>query len=149
MTGTNHVATGALIGAVVSAPIVALPLAFVSHFVLDAVPHFDNYNLPYASKGYNLIVSIDALLILGVLTGIVLLHPQHWPLILMAAALAVLPDLMWLPNYIRSMRKRVLREHNRIMRFHCKMQHEHPWGLIVEALWFVAIVPLLYRAVAR
>ena len=40
MTATNHALSGALIGLAVMQPILALPLAFVSHFMLDAVPHF-------------------------------------------------------------------------------------------------------------
>ena len=37
---TNHMVTGAVIALVVKQPALALPLAFLSHFVLDALPHY-------------------------------------------------------------------------------------------------------------
>lgn len=37
---TNHVLTGALLGSVVARPAAAAGAGFLSHFVLDAVPHF-------------------------------------------------------------------------------------------------------------
>ena len=51
MTATNHVATGVLIAVVVPDPWVALPLAFASHFVCDALPHFD-MQLPIKSRKF-------------------------------------------------------------------------------------------------
>ena len=39
MTASNHVAAGALIGAVIN-PWLAAPAAVTSHFVLDAMPHY-------------------------------------------------------------------------------------------------------------
>jgi hypothetical protein len=38
MTATNQVLTGAVLGMVLANPWVALPAAFLSHFVLDSVP---------------------------------------------------------------------------------------------------------------
>ena len=56
MTGTNHALSGAVIATFLPAP-VAIPVAFMSHFVLDAIPHFSVdkekknshriYKLPY------------------------------------------------------------------------------------------------------
>jgi hypothetical protein len=40
MTATNHVITGAILVAAIKNPVVALPLALASHFVLDYLPHF-------------------------------------------------------------------------------------------------------------
>ena len=39
MTATNHALTGAIIGFTVVAPLAFL-VAILSHFVLDAIPHF-------------------------------------------------------------------------------------------------------------
>jgi hypothetical protein len=39
MTLTNHLLTGAAIAKLLPSP-VAIPIAFASHFVLDALPHF-------------------------------------------------------------------------------------------------------------
>ena len=40
MLVTNHVLSGAVIGAAVRNPWIAFPLGFASHLVLDAVPHW-------------------------------------------------------------------------------------------------------------
>ena len=40
---TNHVLSGALIGAVVRRPVPAFLLGVASHFVLDAIPHWGNW----------------------------------------------------------------------------------------------------------
>jgi len=41
---TNHVVSGALIGAVTRRPAAAFALGVASHFVLDAVPHWGDWN---------------------------------------------------------------------------------------------------------
>jgi hypothetical protein len=41
VTAPNHALTGALIGLSVANPVLALPLAFVSHLLQDTVPHYD------------------------------------------------------------------------------------------------------------
>ena len=41
MTATNHALTGATIATLVRQPYLAIPLAFLSHFFCDALPHFD------------------------------------------------------------------------------------------------------------
>ena len=40
---TNHVLSGALIGAVVRRPVPAFVLGVASHFALDAVPHWGDW----------------------------------------------------------------------------------------------------------
>ncbi len=40
MRAINHAMTGAVIGLAITAPVVAMPIAFFSHFALDALPHF-------------------------------------------------------------------------------------------------------------
>ena len=40
---TNHVLSGALIGAVVRRPVPAFAAGVASHFVLDAVPHWGDW----------------------------------------------------------------------------------------------------------
>lgn len=44
MLVTNHVLSGAVIGAVVRSPWVAFPLGVASHFALDATPHWGKWS---------------------------------------------------------------------------------------------------------
>jgi len=41
MTATAHALVSAAIYRSIPAPIISIPLAFVSHFVMDAIPHWD------------------------------------------------------------------------------------------------------------
>lgn len=46
MLVTNHVLSGAALGAVVRKPWIAFPLGFASHLVLDAMPHWGRFEDP-------------------------------------------------------------------------------------------------------
>ena len=142
MTGANHVATGAVIGASLAAPI-ALPVAVASHFVLDALPHFGDDTLPKRSKRFLAIFVTDALLIVAITTAIVALKPHHWQLMLAGGVLAASPDLMWAPNFTRTLRQRKHKPQNRVMHWHHRIQREYAWGLITEVAWLLFITPFL------
>ena len=43
---TNHVLSGALIGALTRRPLPAFAAGVASHFALDAVPHWGNWGSP-------------------------------------------------------------------------------------------------------
>jgi len=136
VTGANHVATGALIGASFSAP-VALPLALVSHFVLDSLPHHSQAHYSKRSRQFTYIFAADVLLATAVAVLIAVHRPAHWGLMLVAAFLAVCPDAMWLPAYIRTIRQREHLPHNRLMVWHKKIQREYEWGYVTEAVWII------------
>jgi LexA-binding, inner membrane-associated putative hydrolase len=91
MLVTNHVLSGALIGALVRRPAAALPLAAASHFVLDAAPHWGRWD----SDAHFLRVAIaDGLAGLGVMGAVLALAPRaDRPALLAGMAGAALPDL--------------------------------------------------------
>ncbi len=49
---TNHVLSGALIGALARRPLPAFALGVASHFVLDAVPHWGEWAASAGSCGW-------------------------------------------------------------------------------------------------
>jgi hypothetical protein len=59
MTGFNHGMTGAAIALAVKQPALAVPLAFLSHFVTDMIPHFGLNEQELFSKRFNLILFAD------------------------------------------------------------------------------------------
>jgi hypothetical protein len=64
---TNHVLSGALVGRVARGPASAFGLGFVSHFVLDAIPHWGNGK----DIGDNLGVAVvDGLVGLAAMAGV-------------------------------------------------------------------------------
>src|SRR6476469_9807431 len=100
MTATNHVLTGALIGLTVhSNPVLAIILALISHFVLDALPHYGDEN--HIRKKFIVVLSYDLLLASMILISLVVMRPMYWQLTIACAIAAACPDLMWFPMWIR------------------------------------------------
>lgn len=143
MTGTNHAITGAIIGMVV-APVAAVPLAIMSHFALDSIPHYGDNSLSQSEQRFRRIVIADAVITVTFLVSILIIRPAHWGIAIIAALLAMSPDLMWLPNFMRASRGKQARPYNKVMHVHEKMQREHVWGWIVEAAWLLIFLPVFY-----
>jgi len=142
MLAINHAFSGALLGLTVGEPWVAVPLAFLSHFAQDAVPHYDlpgdeTARLRHTSFARQLVV--DAVLC-GILVLILaLIRPKHWISAAICAFLATSPDLMWIRKFWQTRFKAC--ESTNIFpweRFHTKIQWRTGRGLWwVEAMWFV------------
>ncbi len=99
MTGTNHFLVGAGIGLTFSQPVAAIPLAFVSHFVLDALPHF---GVEFDKKAgrrptfFGVITKIDGLVALLLLYFAVVSQPWLVPICMIVA---LSPDFVWLYKF--------------------------------------------------
>jgi hypothetical protein len=88
---TNHVLSGALIGAVTRRPGPAFAAGVASHFVLDAVPHWGDWG----SKRRFLQVAVpDGLISLAVMGAVAALSPaERRPAVVAGMAGATLPDI--------------------------------------------------------
>lgn len=149
MNTLNHLATGAVIALVVQKPAIALPLAFVSHFVADALPHFGfvekggygqalKHRLTYVSLAYDAV---------GICLLLVLISGQAW-YVLLSAFLAVSPDLMWVYRYVLFERKGLVPPNWKIVQFHQKIQwFERPVGLVIEILLSIVLLLMVRRYV--
>jgi len=150
VTGLNHAVTGALVAVAVKQPALALPLAFLSHFVIDAIPHYDHKDLPPHRGRYQLVLLLDAffsIVLLGVLTLLVT-NTSPW-LIFACGLLGILPDVMWLPYFITGQPSKMSDSKNLLhlaRRFHAWVQwSEGPRGLYVEIIWFVIMFALIWN----
>ena len=86
---TNHVLSGALIGAAVRRPLPAAVLGVASHFVLDAVPHWGKWG-----NGLLRVAVPDGLAGLAVMGTFAAIAPRERRLAVLAGmAGAALPDL--------------------------------------------------------
>ena len=128
-------------------PLIALPLALTSHFVLDYFPHFGLDT--HTDKKFKIILALDTLVASLILLFILITQPQHWPLLMACAILAASPDLMWLPRWLNELKGKRNRPMNRIELFHSRIQHEYPWGIFVETVWFVSMAAGLLRLVTK
>lgn len=93
MISLNHVLAGTAIGLAVKQPALAAPLAFLSHFVLDAIPHF-NYAWP--GWKFRAIWAIDAAASTLALVLLCMANPPLAFAIIAGGVFAELPDFFWL-----------------------------------------------------
>lgn len=144
MTGLNHAVTGALVAVVVKEPLIALPVALLSHFVIDSLPHWD-YAVPNHPAIRRLVIGSDMMLSLLLIVALALVAGDKAWLVLACGFLAILPDSMWLPYILYG--KPSLTDKNTplnlLRRFHFKIQwSESPAGIFVEMAWFAAMLGL-------
>lgn len=144
MNTLNHATLGAIIGLTVH-PVLAVPAAFASHFVLDALPHFGypgkgGYGEAFKHKLTYLFLAFDAVG-LGVL--VYLLRDQS-PFVWFCAFLAVSPDIFWVYRYFWFERKGLKPPGDDITLWHRKIQwFERPIGFIVEIVFAVSLLLIL------
>lgn len=147
MTATNHAITGALIGLIVGQPALALPTAFLSHFVCDAIPHYGNDKLSLRSKNFKRLLVTDAGLCILLVALLALRHPAHWLLAAICAFVATSPDLLWFPRFVAAQRPHQKRapesKLSRLLGSNGIQWFQRPIGAAVEAFWLLAGLSLL------
>ena len=154
MTAPNHALTGAVIGLSVTNPVLACILAFISHFICDAIPHYD----PPGSDSVAIMTSkgfITKLLVAGaglcalIVFILFLRQPHNWLLAAVCAFLATAPDLFWLPRYLHVKRTGTdinLKRSNLFWRLHAAIQWKTSpslWKL--EAIYAIVVTILLWQ----
>ena len=149
MTATNHALTGAFIGLAVGNPWIAIPAAFVSHFICDVLPHYD---VPGPSKTARMRTKLFLnvqILLGGALCALIVLilavsQPTHWVLASVCAFTATTPDLLFVPRYLQTVRTgHDPWEKNWFWRFHYRIQwFQEPIGALVEFAWTIGIILL-------
>lgn len=150
MTATNHVITGAVIAIVIKSPVLAIVLAIVSHFALDALPHFGIHEDDVLKRNehwlFRRIVTIDtALTIVALVLLPILLRNIVFPWVtVMVMIAALVPDLLWIPHFMHEIKHKVVRRRSRFLQFHQNIQwSETPEGLLVEIVWAGSAVAAL------
>ena len=148
MTGLNHAATGALVAAAINRPALALPAALLSHFVADAIPHW-NYQTPKHIARRQTVMLADLALSLALLLVLALWVDANPYLVIIGGLLGILPDTMWLRHFITgrpSIHGSPKRLINRIRQIHFWIQwSETSKGLIVEIVWFPLMIWLIFQ----
>jgi hypothetical protein len=148
MLETPHVAIGAAIATKIPNPFIAIPLAFASHFILEAVPHW-NPHIISETKKYGaptkrsvIIIAIDVALAL--ITGSVIAWQAmpdrgHALTIFFASFASVLPDLIESPYFFLKMRNRFLKVW---LNFHKSLQSSATplWGLTTQIATIIAAI---------
>ena len=143
MTASNHFVTGAAISTAVANPWLGIPLAILSHFILDALPHygckeFRADNLA-EKKLYFTVLIIDTLLFLA-LIAFTIVNLNNFTFAAYGFA-AFSPDLVWVYRYtFLAWIGKVNKPVGKIEHFHSWIQKsETPQGLLVEIPYFIIV----------
>ena len=145
MTATNHALTGAIIGFTVVSPWVFL-VAILSHFVLDAFPHFgtsesikDRVNKSWFEK----YLIAEFVICVAIVAFLRIQSPDFWLAPAVCAFLATSPDLISYRKF-SAIRKNKLFKPNLYERFADNIQwFEKPIGAVVEIVWAVCAITIL------
>lgn len=147
-----HTVIGAAIGTKIPNPLISIPLAFISHFLLDLIPHW-NPSLYWETKKYGrpskrstIIVAIDTLVSLAV--GL-FIAGRAWPdfyrvlTIIFACFSAVVADVAEGFYFFLGIRPRFLEQW-------IEFQHEHQGrtpkipGLLIQGLTITLALLIIF-----
>ncbi|BCX14952.1 MAG: hypothetical protein KatS3mg088_635 [Patescibacteria group bacterium] len=117
MLETPHVAVGAAIATKIANPFVSLPLAFLSHLLLEKVPHWNPHlntekkTFGKVTKKSTTIVIIDSVSALSLGLWIALSKSSNFEqfvIILLACFFSVLPDLVEAPYFFLNLKSNLI-----------------------------------------
>lgn len=140
MTATNHAITAANL-ALITKQWWVLPIALVSHFALDMLPHYGEPTLEARGTRFKTVLGVDLVMLLLLTWLVIMTADQYLWLVLASMFVAMLPDSVWIYRYWREHKEGELPMKNPITYFHAKIQWgERYWGWIIEIGWFVAML---------
>ncbi len=145
---TNHFLVGVGVATIVSEPALALPLAFASHFGLDALPHWGydggGYGQVFKHRAYKVIIGMSVTSMAVSLVWLARSDEYGW-LAMVAGLVAISPDLMWPYRYFLFERQGKTPPGGPITRFHQRIQWmERPWGMYVEFLFLAVMFMVIF-----
>lgn len=136
---------GAVVAVGLQRPLVIVPVAILSHFILDILPHFGVHKHDPIKRNkhplFQFILIIDVTLaaaMLWFLPAILEGAVSRWVL-LIGMVFAFLPDVTWAYRFLRELgaRRSLPYPQSWLTRFHDKIQWgERTWGVFVEILFF-------------
>lgn len=119
MLETPHVAVGAAIAAKIPNPLISLPLALASHFVLEKIPHWnphlnsemEKFGRPTVKSTQVVIADASLALVTGgYIATTALPDTSHAMVILAASFLSVLPDLIEGPYFFLGRKSKFIKK---------------------------------------
>lgn len=117
MLETPHILVGSAIAITIRNPVISLPLAFLSHFVLEKVPHWNPHlntetrNYGKVTKKSTYIVIVDSTLALTSGLTIAFVKSQNTGqslIIILACLLSILPDLIEAPYFFLGFKSKLI-----------------------------------------
>lgn len=152
MTAVNHAAAGAIIALTIKQPILAVVLAFISHFFMDALPHFGGIGRDVFERNKNrlfqVVVALDSVLFIALLAIVPwIFHDKVSATLLLACMLAAFaPDAGIVYRFWRELKTHSWQAGNWFTRLHLRIErYERPWGLWVEVGLAVILLTSIWK----
>lgn len=138
MLGFNHTLMGGIIAVTVH-PALAPIVAFGSHFVLDAFPHFGRHpKFKGLNSNMKKLIAVDGLLCAIIAFILLLLWPEKWLVLIACLFMSNLPDFSWIF-------RRQLHTPKWLIDFMSWIQWgERPWGWLLDIAYGVIMSIFLY-----
>lgn len=143
MTATGHAIIGAVIAAKFTNPALAIPLAITSHFIADAIPHWDIATHRKEKAKANLILEAFSDVILGFALSFLILvfffpatNPSYAFLMII---LSQSPDWLTAPYYFFGIKS--FKWAYKLQKFFDR-DLDKPWGIITQVAILVTIIVL-------
>jgi hypothetical protein len=148
MLETPHVAVGAAIATKIPNPFISIPLALVSHIVMDQIPHWNPHSYTEVkTKGkisdntrYLALVDVTAALALGFFAASrVMPDTHHATTIIFSSFAAVFPDVSKAPYFLLGKRSGLIKKW---VDFERSLQVETSFwvGMLIQAIVIVACI---------
>src|ERR1035437_4711535 len=132
MLTTPHAVTGATIGALLINPLLVVPVAIGSHFVLDSILHWQETLAPYIpTKKTYIRIPIDIILAVTLVLLIAHWQPNRVGAIWLGAIAANVPDLDSVVILLPKLKQGLLKKY---WDWHCKKKRETIswWGVFTQ-----------------
>jgi hypothetical protein len=151
MTATNHALTGTALGLIIASPEIAIPLAFLSHFVCDAIPHYGSTDRDDILKTstFRKYLYVEAFICFLIVLTLFITRPHHWLVASICAFLATSPDLYWIKRYKVALKNKPWRPGlfgkfaSNVQWFQAKRFYNPVIGVMVEIVWGVCAILLI------
>jgi hypothetical protein len=153
MLETPHVVVGAAIATHIPNPIVSIPLAFLSHFALERIPHWNPHlntekrEFGKITKKSTYIVIADSTLALASGFAIASLKAQNFSqfvVIILACFFSILPDLIEAPYFFLNLKSKFI---EKWIKFQKSLQVDTTPlpGLLTQVITIIAAVWWIFK----
>jgi hypothetical protein len=147
-----HTVVGAAIGLKIANPLISIPVAFASHFLLDLVPHWnpslytETQKHGQPSKKSIRIVVIDTILSLVIgffIASRVLPDTRHFLVIIFSCFAAVAPDVSEAPYFFMGIRPKWLEKWVEFQHHHQGRAKKIP-GLLIQLIPLIIALVIIF-----
>jgi len=119
-----------------------LPLAFISHFLADTIPHYGFSQKDVLGRKFNIYLQFDFVFSLLLMVVLAMMFPDRLFLIWACMILAAAPDIIWF--FYRGSVKEWPKGLDRFTAWHFSLNAEsHVTNIYYDIGWFVAMMTIL------